>query len=288
MTKRTTIDSPAPIPGAKHDLLTAAEEQALGRRARAGDLDARNALAAHNVRLVLAVAEIEFRKRPHMLPFEDLVQEGQIGLLKAIDRFDPERGLKFSTYATWWVRQAMGRALADHGRTIRLPVHMGEKAQRLSRAEAAHLAATGEPATAAQLAETLGWSVQQVDHCRAAFQRSSCTSLDAELEGSQVGHDGKTLGDLIADERQPAHVETVAARERRELARELLALLPERQRDILILRYGLDGGRPQTLEVIGQQLGLTRERVRQLEKLALDRLRALPGLSGAASLLEAA
>ena len=288
MTKRTTIDSPAPIPGADHPLLTTEQEQALGRRARAGDLAARDELVRCNVRLVIAVAEQTMRRCPRLLPFEDLVQEGQLGLLKAIEKFDPERGLRFSTYATWWVRQAMGQALADHGRTIRLPVHMGEKVHHLARAEAVLFATTGERPTAVELAAHLGWPVAQVERCRAALQRSRPASLDAELEGSQVGHDGATLGDLIADERQPAPIEAVADRERRTLAVELLALLPERQRDILILRYGLDGGRPQTLETIGQRLGLTRERVRQLEKLALERLRSLPGLSRAAALLEAA
>jgi len=275
-----------PIPGADHRLLSADEELTLARAAQAGDLDARAELARCNLRLVISIARGVATSGGRDLPLDDLVQEGCLGLLRAIEKFDPDKGFKFSTYATWWIRQAIGRALAEKGRAVRLPIHIHEKLSKLRRAESAYLAYHGAPATDAELAAVLGWTVAQVSERRAAHRTSRPASLDDAT--SPYGDDAEPLYAVVPDPASLEPTDAVAGRERRELVAELLALLPDRQRAILILHYGLDGGERHTLEQIGQALGLTRERVRQLEAAALERLRALPGLSTAATLLEAA
>ena len=246
-------------------LLTPEEELDLGWRARAGDERARARLIERNLRLVVSVAK---RYRGMGLPFEDLIQEGNLGLIKAAERFDPELGNRFSTYAIWWIRQAMRRAIEDKGRAIRLPVHTGEKARKAARTRNELSATLGREPTDEEVAEKLGWSVGEVG---AAIELlADVASLDQPVGGE----DGSTeLGEFIEDERASEVPEAVIREMENTLLKEWIGQMSDRERHVLVRRYGLDEREPATLAELGAELGITRERVRQLQRSAEWRLR---------------
>ena len=246
----------------RHPLLTAAQEVELAKRIEAGDGVAKARMIQSNLRLVVSIAK---NYRNQGLPFLDLIQEGTLGLIRAVEKFDWRRGFKFSTYATWWIRQAVARALADKARTIRMPVHIVERLQKMNRAERTLWTRLGREPTLEEIADEANLSVQQVVEVRAAARASA--SLDAPI-GDQ---DDAVLGDFVAGD-EPLPEETVELQLRSEALRRALQALPEREREVVTLRYGLDGGEPRTLEQIGRRLGLTRERVRQIELESLRRL----------------
>jgi RNA polymerase primary sigma factor len=246
----------------RHRLLTAAQEVTLAKRIERGDADAKTQMIQSNLRLVVSIAK---NYRNQGLPFLDLIQEGTLGLIRAVEKFDWRRGFKFSTYATWWIRQAVARALADKGRTIRMPVHIVERLQKINRAERSLWTRLGREPTLDEIADEASLTAQQIVEVRAAARAS--TSLDAPV-GDQ---DDAVFGDFVAGD-EPLPEETVDARLRKQALRSALASLPEREREVVTLRYGIDGREPRTLEEIGRCLGLTRERVRQIELESLRRL----------------
>ena len=238
-------------------LLTHEEEIDLGRRTRKGDETARSKLIEKNLRLVIPVAK---KYRGMGLPFGDLIQEGNIGLMRAADKFDPEKGFRFSTYATWWIRQAVQRAVADKGRTIRVPVHMGEKMRKMARVYNELSTELEREPTDEEVAERLGWDVDRVKDVKSAIP--DATSLNQPLSSDEGSSE---LGDLVEDERESGVIgEVVRELETRRLM-ESVARLPERQRRVLVRRYGLDGEKPSTLADLSEELAVSRERVRQLQ-----------------------
>ncbi len=246
-------------------LLTHEEEIDLGRRAREGDETARSKLIERNLRLVIPVAK---KYRGMGLPFGDLIQEGNIGLMRAADKFDPEKGFRFSTYATWWIRQAVQRAVADKGRTIRVPVHMGEKIRKMARTHNELSAELEREPTDEEVAERIGWDVDRVKDVKSAIP--DATSLNQPLSSDE---DSSELGDFVEDERESgAAGEVVRELETRHLM-ESVERLPERQRRVLVRRYGLDGEKPATLADLSEELAVSRERVRQLQREAERALR---------------
>jgi RNA polymerase primary sigma factor len=249
----------------RHQLLTAAQEVELAKRIERGDLDAKQHMIQSNLRLVVSIAK---NYRNQGLPFLDLIQEGTLGLIRAVEKFDWRRGFKFSTYATWWIRQAVARALADKARTIRMPVHIVERMQKMNRAERTLWTQLGREPTLEEIAEEASLTAQQVLEVRAAARASA--SLDAPVGEAEDA----VLGDFVAGD-DPLPEEAVELQLRSQALRRALEELPERERSVVELRYGLDGSEPKTLEEIGRALGLTRERVRQIE---LDSLRRLAGL----------
>jgi RNA polymerase primary sigma factor len=261
---------------ARWPLLTAAEEVELAKRIERGDEAAKERMINSNLRLVVSIAK---KYQGHGLSLLDLIQEGIIGLIRAVEKFDWRRGFKFSTYATWWIRQAVQRGVANKSRTIRLPVHIVEREQKIARAERGLSMKLERAPTDEEVAKEAKLPLKQVVEVRKAAR--AVASLDRP-----VGEGGETvLGDLVASE-TAAPEEEVHVSLREETLHRALSELPERERTILALRYGLDGDNdPMSLERIGKVLGLTRERVRQLETQALERLavqRELAALSEAA------
>ena len=249
----------------KVPLLTADEEVALAKRIEHKDMAAKAKLIEANLRLVVSVA------RRHMgrgMPFLDLIQEGNLGLMRAVEKFDYRRGFKFSTYATWWIRQAITRALADQARTIRVPVHMVEMINKFIRVQRQLLQEHGREPTPEEIAEELGVTPEKVREIVKISQQPA--SLHAP-----VGEDGDTLlADFIEDKDAPSPVEEVDETVGKEQLSRVLDLLTRRERTVLALRFGFEGGRPRTLEEIGHEFGLTRERIRQIEAKTLAKLKS--------------
>ena len=257
----------------RHKLLNAADEVQLAKRIEKGDLIAKRTMIESNLRLVVSIAK---GYRGLGVPFLDLIQEGTLGLNRAVEKFDWRRGFKFSTYATWWIRQSVQRAVANHARTIRVPVHVVERQQKLSRAARRLEVELGREATKEELAEATGLPLQHVDEALGAAHAS--VSLNQTVGADDEGE----LGDLFADREAADPFDEAEESLRKQGVRRALDALPERERRILELRFGFEG-EPWTLEAIGHELDLTRERVRQLEGQALSRLAALRDLASLAA-----
>ena len=257
----------------RHPLLTAADEVELSKRIERGDMAAKRRMIECNLRLVVSIAK---NYRNQGLPFLDLIQEGMFGLIRAVEKFEWQRGLKFSTYATWWIRQAVARAIADKARTIRVPVHVVERMQKMHRAERHLWTQLAREPTLDEIADEAGLPLQQAIEVRAAARAS--TSLDQPI-GEQ---EDAVFGDLVAGD-DPLPDEMTERRLQKEALDRALESLPERDRRVLELRYGLRGEEPHTLEHIGRRLGITRERVRQIEIESLSRLASLREIDAVAT-----
>ena len=248
----------------KVPLLSPEEEKLYAVRMKNGDENAKNKIVEANLRLVVSIAKKHVGKG---MAFLDLIQEGNLGLMKAVDKFDPEKGYKFSTYATWWIRQAITRAIADQARTVRIPVHMVETIHKVSRVSRRLLQELGREPTPEEIAEKIDMTPEKVrDTMKYALEPVSLETPIGEEEDSH-------LGDFIPDEDSPAPAEAASYTLLREQLNEVLKTLTPREEEVLRLRFGLDDGRARTLEEVGERFKITRERIRQIEAKALRKLR---------------
>lgn len=250
-----------------HSILTREQERALAKRVERGDLDAKDKLIRSNLRLVVSIAA---KYRNQGVDFGDLIQEGVLGLNRAVEKFDWRKGFKFSTYATWWIRQSMQRAIANYSRTIRLPVHINERLIRINRVRRQFEAEQGREPTPEEISQRTGLDPEEVELIEDASR------TPASLHSQATSESETELGELLADEQAADPVEEASKSETEQAISSLLGSLPERPREVIKRRYGLAGQEPASLDEVGRDLGLTRERVRQIENEALRVLARIP------------